>query len=186
LDAEFESAYRASKKSYELGRVAGALRRAAFVGALVALLTGVLFGKHALGWLPLTFLIVAASEWHGRFLMQGARRGVLAGVLAMLLPLSLLRPCCGIDAKAMGIDCCVMPSMCWAVGAATGLAMALFLPKAPEGKRLETTLGMLGGVLSVAVLRCSPLFVGEALGLLGGVSLGVVAVACARARLETA
>jgi hypothetical protein len=186
LNAEFGAAYRASKLSYELGRLTSALRHAALATAFVALLAFVLFGKHALEWLPLTFLIVAASEWRGRFLMLGARRGLLAGMLAMLLPLSVLRPCCGIDAKAMGVDCCVMPSMCWAVGAGTGLFMALFLPKAPEGRRLEATLGMLSGVLSVAVLRCSPLFVGEALGLLGGVSLGVLAVASARARLETA
>jgi hypothetical protein len=45
---------------------------------------------------------------------------------------------------------------------------------------------MLGGVLAVAVLRCSPLFVGEALGLLGGVSVALVAVAFTRARFEAA
>ncbi len=186
MESSFDAAYRMTRREYEWGRLQRALQHAALATLLVGGITWALVGRNGLSFLPLAFLTTLFAEWRGMFLMAGARRGLVAGLAAMLLPLSVLRPCCGMDAKAMGIDCCVMPSACWAAGAGVGLVMAVFLPRAPEGRRLEATLGMLAGVLSVAVLRCSPLFLGEALGLLGGVSAGVVVAACARARLEAA
>jgi hypothetical protein len=186
MESEFDIAYRMSRRAYERGRLLRALRHAIAATMLIAAFAWALVGKEGLWWLPMTFLSTLFTEWRGVFLMAGARRGLVAGLAAMLLPLSVLRPCCGVDAKAMGIDCCVMPSACWAAGAAVGLFMATLLPRAPEGQRLEATLGMLTGVLSVAILRCSPLFLGEAVGLLAGVSAGVVAAAFARARLEAA
>jgi RNA polymerase sigma factor (sigma-70 family) len=132
-------------------------------------------GRRALVWVPAALLVITFTEWRGVFLMKGARRGVIAGFGSMLLPLSVLRPCCGVDAKAMGATCCIMPSACWAAGAVLGLGMALLLPRVPEGRRTEAALGMILGVISVAVPRCSMLFLGEGLGLLGGVVAGIVA-----------
>lgn len=180
----FDTAYRATRRQYELGRLATAARRAAMAATLVAAVATIMFGKGALVWLPVTLLAITFAEWRGVFLMKGARRGFLVGIASMLLPLSILRPCCALDAKAMGMSCCVMPSACWATGAVVGLAMALLLPKAPEGRRVQAAAGMILGVTSVAVLRCSMLFLGEAIGLLGGMAAGVIATGLARAWLD--
>jgi hypothetical protein len=181
MPSEFAAAYRATRRQYELGRLAGALRHAGLLTLALAVLSGIAFGRRALFWLPAAFLVALFTEWRGSFLMRGARRGLAAGVASMLVPLSVLRPCCGIDAKAMGTDCCVMPSACWAAGAVVGLGMALIVPAAPEGRRSEVALGMILGVTSVAVLRCSMLFLGETAGLLGGMIAGVIASSLARA-----
>ena len=184
MESDFTLAYDAARGAYERGRLRTALTRAALESGLVGTLGASLFGTSMLAWLPLTLAALAFAEWRGGFWMWGARRGVLGGLGAMLLPLSLLRPCCGMDGKAMGVACCVMPSACWAAGAAVGLGLSLLAPKAPEGRRTEATLGLLLGVLSVAVLRCSPLFAGEAVGLLGGMCVALVGAAAARARLH--
>jgi hypothetical protein len=184
MQSDFDQAYRATRRQYELGRFATAARHAATAVILVAVVAGLMFGKSALVWLPVTLLVITFTEWRGVFLMKGARRGFVVGIVSMLLPLSILRPCCGLDAKAMGMSCCVMPSACWATGAVVGLAMALLLPKAPEGRRVQAAAGMTLGVTSVAVLRCSMLFVGEAVGLLGGLTAGVIATCLARACLD--
>jgi hypothetical protein len=68
-----------------------------------------------------------------------------------------------------------MPSACWAVGAVLGLGTALLLPNAPAGRRTEAVLGMILGVLSIAVLGCSMLFLGETVGLLGGMAAAIAA-----------
>jgi len=158
MQGELGAVYRATRRQYELGRMMVALRRAGVMAMAVAVLSGTLFGRRALVWLPVSVLAFAFSEWRGTFLAKGARRGLVAGVGSMLLPLSVLRPCCGVDARAMGTTCCTMPSACWAAGAVVGLGMALLLPRAPEGRRAEAALGMILGVSSVAVLRCSTLF----------------------------
>jgi hypothetical protein len=186
MQSDFASAYRATRLRYELGRLSVAARHAALVTIALALVAGVTMGRRALVWLPVTFFAVLFAEWRGSYLMKGARRGLVAGVASMLLPLSVLRPCCGMDAKAMGTSCCVMPSACWAAGAAVGLVMALIMPSAPEGRRSEMASGMILGVTSVAVLRCSMLFLGETAGLLGGMAAGVIATSLARAWLGRA
>jgi hypothetical protein len=183
MGAEMEATYRVARRRYELGRLMTALRRSLVVGAFVALVAGLSFGKSALWWLPVTVLVIVLTEWRGVFLMTGARRGLVAGFASILLPLSVLRPCCGVDAKSMGESCCVMPSACWATGAGLGLAMALLLPKAPEGRRLEAALGMILGTAAVAITRCSMLFLGEAIGLFGGLAAAILATGAAKAWL---
>jgi hypothetical protein len=181
---DFDSAHAASLRSYELGRFGVALRHGAVVSALLAVAAGFAFGKAALVWIPVTLLAVTFTEWRGSALMKGARHGLLAGVGTLLLPLSILRPCCRIDAMtralAMGDDCCTQPAACWAAGAIAGLLMALLVPRAPRGKWLETGIGMAIGVVAVAVVRCSILFLGEAIGLLGGLASVLVSASLAR------
>lgn len=184
MQSEAGTAYQATRRSYEMGRLATSIRHAAMATVLAATVSVLAVGKSALLWLPATFLAVTFTEWRGVFLMKGARRGLIVGIVSMLLPLSVLRPCCGLDAKAIGESCCTMPSACWAAGAAVGLAMALLLPKAPPGRRTQAAVGMIVGVTSVAVLRCSMLFLGEAVGLLGGIAAGVVASSLARACID--
>jgi hypothetical protein len=186
MDGDLAVLHRLARRRYELGRLVYAARHAAMATALVAVVSFALFGGRALVWLPVTLLTIAVTEWRGLYLMAGARRGLLAGGLSSLLPLWVLRPCCGLDAKAMGETCCTMPSACWGVGAAIGLVMALFLPRAPEGRRTEAALGMIAGATSVTVLRCSMLFAGEAIGLLGGIAAALAAGGLAKAWLGRA
>jgi len=185
MASDFALAYRASRRSYELGRLGLALVHAAVAVALVGAVAVGLLGRSSLDWLPITFVATALAEWRGGFLLRGARRGMLAGLAALLLPLSVLRPCCGLDAKAMGVACCVMPSACSAAGALVGAAAALLLPNAPD-RRLQASAGLLLGVVAVAVPRCSHLFLGETVGLLAGVAAGLVAVSAGRAWLVRA
>jgi hypothetical protein len=182
-DRSFDAAYHASRRAYEMGRLTSAVGRAVLVTLAAGLVSSVALGVRSLTWLPLVPLAVLVTEWRGGFLMKGARRGMVVGIASMLLPLSVLRPCCGMDAKAMGATCCVMPSACWAAGAVVGLVMALVMPVAPSGRRVAAALGMIVGVTSIAALRCSMLFLGETAGLLGGIAAGVVATSLARAWL---
>jgi hypothetical protein len=172
---------RRARRAYELGRAKVALLRAAAVLAVAAAAAWLVLGPSALPWLPLTFALAAVAEWRGGTFARGARRGLLAGLVTLLLPLSLLRPCCGGD-PAMH---CTMPSVCVAAGVVFGLSLAVFLPAAPtHGGRLRGAAGMALGVGVLAALRCATLFMGEALGLVGGLAAGVVAATLARAWLD--
>ena len=187
MDSNWNDTYLAARRHYELGRARTALLRAAAVTSLAALVTSITLGRAALAWLPLTFGVCVLTEWQGRWWMKGARRGVLAGFVSLVVPLSVLRPCCAADpAAALSASCCTMPAICWATGGALGLALSLLLPKDVGSHRFETALGMLLGVTSVTVVRCSALFVAEAAGLLGGLLAGVVAASLARAFIERA
>jgi hypothetical protein len=186
MPSDYAAAHRAARLHYELGRLASAARHAGLLTIGLAVIAGVTLGRRAFVWLPLTLLTLLLTEWRGVFLMKGARRGFVAGLAALLVPLSVLRPCCALDAKAMGATCCTMPSACWGAGAVLGLVMALLVPAAPEGRRTEAALGMILGVTSVALLRCSALFLGETAGLLGGMAAGVIATSLARAWLRPA
>jgi hypothetical protein len=80
-----------------------------------------------------------------------------------------------------------MPSACGITGIVFGLSLALFLPYAREAvfsKRLEAAAGMALGAVSMAAMRCSGLFQGEAIGLLAGLFAGVVAAGIARAWID--
>lgn len=184
MESNFDAVYRASRRKYERGRLGVAVRHAVVIAAVAALTADLLFGNAALIWLPLTFAALIFSEWRGGDVMKGARRGLIAGFGSMLLPLSLLRPCCGVDGKATGASCCIMPSACWLTGAFVGLAMVLLLPNAPKERRLQSAAGLILGITSVAITRCSMLYVGEAIGLFGGLAAGVVATGLAQGWLN--
>ncbi|MDP3279005.1 MAG: hypothetical protein Q8Q09_27680 [Deltaproteobacteria bacterium] len=171
-------------RAYELGR----LRRAALNATMLASLVGVIamatVGPSALPWALCTLGAWIATGWRGGALLLGAKKGLIAGFATLLLPLSLLRPCCR-PGVVMTADCCTRPELCVLAGSAIGFGLAALLPKSRDASRWETAGGMVVGVLSVAVLKCSKLFVGEAMGLLVGLSVGVLVVSSV-ASLRTA
>jgi hypothetical protein len=186
-DVEVASAMRAARRGYELGRARTAIVRAAIATTAVASIALALVGARSLPWLVATFAAMALAEWRGGVMGLGARRGVMAGAATLLLPLSILRPCCATDVPMDGVSCCTMPEACVASGAIVGLALALLLPRlagASAARRAEAAFGMALGVVSVATIRCAPLFLGEAAGLLGGLVAGVVAATVAGALVE--
>ncbi len=175
----FARARIASLRAYERGRLKMASVHAVTVCILGAGLSVVFVGARSLVWLPLTFLAWSILAWRGVGLLRGGRVGALAGAVTIALPMSVLRRCCKPGALHMvGADCCSMPGACAAAGVVVGLVLACFLPT--SGKRLETVLGMVLGVIAVAPMKCSTLVVGEALGLTGGLLAGVLATSTAR------
>ncbi len=167
--------YARARRAYEMGRVRTASMYALALSVLVAVAAYFAVGPQALPWALWTFAVWVAAGWRGGAMLAGARRGLYAGAATFLLPLSILRPCCK-PGMVMTTDCCTRPELCILAGAGIGLVLAAFLPRAKAAKRWETAGGMVLGVLSVAVLKCAKLFMGEALGLLGGLAVGVLVV----------
>jgi hypothetical protein len=170
------------RRAYEIGRLRVSLVRAAFVTVPLAVVALIVTGAPALVWLPVTFASWVLAQWRGGPVLRGTFFGLVAGIVTYALPLSILRPCCSPErmaALAPGADCCTMPGACLGAGALIGFALAAFVPLGAA--RVRTAAGMGLGIVSVAILRCSTLFLGEALGLLGGLLAGVVAAALAQA-----
>jgi hypothetical protein len=183
LAPELRRLHARARRSYELGR----LRQACLFAAALALLVGALghslLSARLLPWLPLSFLLWLGLQYRGGAALLGARYGLVAGAITCLLPVSLLRPCCRASSAAMAAPC-TMPEMCVLAGALLGLGLAYCLRQAGVGRRLETSAGMLLGVASLAALKCSALFAGEALGLLAGLTAGIVGMSVLSALLQ--
>jgi hypothetical protein len=169
-------------RAYERGRMWTSFVRAAVVVLATGALSWFVRGHESLLALPLVFVIVVGGEWMGNLVGQGMRRGAALGLVSWLVPMSVLRPCCAtMDAAARGGACCTMPSCCVATGAVLGLVLAFFAPRANDTKNyMWGSVGLAAGALGVTALRCTGLFAGEALGLLGGITLATLAVSFAR------
>lgn len=148
------------RRAYELGRLRTSLLRAAIVCAPLAMISWHL--AYAISWLPLTYLALTFAYWRGGAIQKGALFGVVGGLAAMIVPLSILRP-----------DDCAKPECCLEVGVAIGLLIAAIVP-------VRKWSGLVLGVASVAMLRCSALYAGEAIGLVAGSIAGVLVMSAAR------
>jgi hypothetical protein len=169
------------RRAYELGRLRTSIVRALFVVAPVAALAIVVGGA---AWLPITVAVWIFANWRGGPLLRGSYIGLIGGLVTVGLPMTLLRPCCSPEAMAAGMSCCTQPSACWTAGGLLGLVLAAFLPR--DQTRWRSAAGMVLGIGSVAVLRCAKLFAAEALGLAGGLALGVLVASVIGARLSAA
>lgn len=70
-------------------------------------------------------------------------------------------------------NCCASSGTCVLARVVLGAALTALLPRRGEaGQRASAGIGMLLGVVSVGSVRCSELFLGEALGMFAGL-LGV-------------
>jgi hypothetical protein len=170
-------------RAYEWGRVETSARRAAILMVPIAGLTWLLSGTHALVWLPLTLAAWVIAYWRGEAVLRGAWLGLLAGAATFALPMSILRPCCVGRVMEAGASCCTMPGMCLGAGAVVGLLLATLVPVTRESWA-KVAFGMALGAASVAALRCSSLFFGEALGLVGGLLVGLSVASAAKAFLR--
>lgn len=172
------------RRAYEWGRLRSALARGVVLTGALAVVAAMTLGARALPWLAIAFAAIVVGEWRGSFFGAGARRGFVLGAIALLLPLSILRPCCAGKEMMAGAACCTMPSMCGLAGVVLGISVALLWPKAPRARQLEVALGTLLGAAGIFAVRCSGMFMGEALGLVAGLAGGVLASAAARAWLD--
>ena len=180
-----EKAREVVRRGYEIRRARSALVRAAAVATAVAL---VALWRHEPTSAPLallSFAVIAFAEWRGGALASGARAGLGGGFLALLAPSSVLRPCCAAHAGlAAACDCGLMSSSCWTAGALIGLLVGVLVPRAGRARRLQSIAGGALAAASVAAVRCAGLFLGESLGLLGGIVVGVALVGVASALLQ--
>jgi len=171
-------------KAYEIGRARLAATRAFVFATIVAIVSVIAIGRASAPWALVSFAALAFAGWRGGALSHGAMRGALVGLVALALPMSILRPCCDSAMVASG-SCCTMPSMCGVSGVVLGLAMALVWPRERTRRdHLTAGAGVALGALSVAAVRCSALFVGESIGLALGLLAGVAASTAARAFLS--
>ena len=184
MQGKFAIAYRATRRSYEVGRLMTALRHAAMLTLLVAVVAGFLFGRRALMWLPITLLAVTFTEWRGMCLLAGARRGLLAGFGSMFLPLSHLASLLRYRRKGDGDR--LLHHALGVLGNRSSRRSrdGASSSKGAGGQRTQAALGMILGVTAVAVTRCSMLFLGEAVGLLGGMAAAISAAGMARGWLN--
>ena len=107
-------------------------------------------------------------------LLRSAYYGLAVGAITVTFPLSLLRPCCRPGVNGLG-PTCTMPEACVLAGALLAVPFAVLAMHKSEGRRNEAAFGMMLGMLSLATVKCSALFVGESLGLLSGLAFGIVA-----------
>jgi hypothetical protein len=183
MEADRSSDYLRARRAYEFGRLETSARRAAVVVAPIAATTWFLAGAHALVWIPLSLAAWVVAYWRGEAVLRGAWLGLLGGGATFLLPMSMLRPCCVGRVVEAGASCCTMPGACVGAGAVVGLLLATIVPVTRESWS-KVAGGMALGAASVAVLRCASLFAGEALGLVGGLLVGLAAASAARAFLR--
>lgn len=174
--------YQRARRAYEYGRLEASARRAAMLTVPIAALTWLVWGTHALVWLPLTFAAWVCAYWRGEAVLRGAWLGLLGGAATFVLPMSMLRPCCVGRVVEAGASCCTMPGACVGAGAVVGLLLAALVPVTRESWP-KVAGGMVLGAASVAVLRCASLFAGEALGLVGGLLVGLAVASAAKAQI---
>lgn len=175
-----------ARRAVELGRLRTSLVGASVVTLGLALLSRVAPTPIALPWLVLPFAAWALVHQRGGALARGGVVGLAAGTAGWLLPASVLRPCCATMATTSAA-CCTRPECCLEAGLVLGLVVGLAvpLPRADRGGHRASasgsasTVAAVAGVLIVAgatlAVRCTGLFVGEAIGLLGGLALGTLA-----------
>jgi hypothetical protein len=171
---------RRARHAYERGMLRLGLTRGAIVTCLVGVLSAAgIASLPSIGWLVPVFAVWTFVGWRGALVWRGAVSGLGAGLLALALPLSLLRPCC---ASMMSATDCSAPQVCIGAGAALGLVAVLSLPRLrTTGEWVRASGGALIGVASLVACRCLGLFVGEAVGLAGGLLAGAVTISMARA-----
>lgn len=179
-----------ARRAMELGRWRAALTGAALVTIVLALLTRLVPSAVDPRLLVLPFVAWTLVVWRGGALARGGMLGLVAGAAGWLVPMSLLRPCCSAMATAAAAasgDCCTRPECCLEAGLALGVSVALLAPIDPArgkrafGEQIAGTLLVAGATLGV---RCTGLFVGESLGLLGGLALGALGIGLVRAAIR--
>lgn len=174
---------RRARRAFELGRLRHAALGATLVaGALLAASFWVPAAPDA-RWVLVPFVVWLAVAWRGGALAHGGLTGLVLGAAGWLVPMTVLRPCCATMGTAVA-DCCTRPECCLETGAVLGALAAIAAPMglARDARtffaRLSGTLLVAGAVLAV---RCAGLFVGESIGLLGGLALGTLVLGGVRA-----
>jgi hypothetical protein len=174
-----------ARRAMELGRLRMALGSAALVTVVLGLIALALPSDDDLRLLALPFLAWTFVSIRGGALARGGLAGLLGAVAGWIVPMSILRPCCSagaMQAMQAGADCCTRPECCLETGALLGVLVAIVVSLMPA-RGVDVRTQMLGAILvgaSALGVRCSSLFLGESLGLVGGLALGAMLAGGAR------
>ncbi|HEY2369198.1 MAG TPA: hypothetical protein VGH87_22530, partial [Polyangiaceae bacterium] len=88
------SSFSEASRAYEWGRVRVASARAVVFALVVASVSVLAINRAAAPWALASFVALAFAGWRGGAFARGAVRGALGGLVALALPMSILRPCC--------------------------------------------------------------------------------------------
>jgi hypothetical protein len=156
------------------------LVRGGAVTAVVAALVAVDIARlPSLAWLLVVFVVWLFVGWRGTLVWRGALGGLVAGLGALALPMTILRPCCAAMTSATS---CTRPELCVGAGVVLGVVVVATLPQLRTPRDWTRACGgALLAVASLVVCRCSTLFVGESIGLLSGLLASAAGLAVARA-----
>lgn len=167
-------------RAYEGAMLRLGLLRAAIVTTAVAVLVALDVARlPSPAWLLLVFGVWLFVGWRGALLWRGALGGLFAGLVALALPMTVLRPCCAAMTSAMS---CTRPEVCVGAGVALGVVVAATLPRLRSpGEWARTCTGAFLAVASLVACRCATLFLGESIGMLGGLLASAAGLAAARA-----
>jgi hypothetical protein len=184
-----------ARRAMELGRMRTALIGSVLVVLGLALLAhfvpsgniaaSMRTGGVDLRWLVLPFAAWTFVAWRGGSLARGGFLGLVAGAAGWLVPMNILRPCCA-AMEAASADCCTRPECCLETGIAMGVALALLAPiDLARGRRAfaEQIAGTSLIAASTLGVRCAGLFLGESIGLIGGLAVGAIVASGLRALL---
>ena len=169
-----------ARRAYEGAMLRLGLARAAIVTCAVAVLVALDVARlPSPAWLVLVFGVWLFVGWRGALVWRGALGGLVAGLGALALPMTVLRPCCAAMTSAMS---CTRPELCVGAGVALGVVVVATLPRLRSpGEWARTSAGALVAVASLVACRCATLFVGESIGMLGGLLASAAGLATARA-----
>ena len=169
-----------ARRAYEGAMLRLGLARAAIVTGAVAVLVALDVARQpSPAWLLLVFAVWLFVGWRGALIWRGALGGLLAGLVALALPMTILRPCCAAMTSAMS---CTRPEVCVGAGVALGVVVVATLPRLRSpGQWAHASTGALLAVASLVACRCATLFVGESVGMLGGLLASAAGLAAARA-----
>ncbi len=174
---------RRARRALELGRLRHALLGATLVGGTLVAASLWVPGGLDPRWVVVPFAAWLFVAWRGGALAHGGLTGLALGAAGWLVPMAVLRPCCATMGTAVA-DCCTRPECCLETGALLGAVAAIAAPMGLArdlrtlSTRLSGTLLVAGAVLAV---RCAGLFVGESIGLLGGLAIGTLVLGGVRA-----
>jgi hypothetical protein len=169
-----------ARRAYEGAMLRLGLARAAIVTGAVAVLVALDVARlPSPAWLLLVFAAWLFVGWRGALVWRGALGGLVAGLGALVLPMTVLRPCCAAMTSATS---CTRPELCIGAGVALGVVVVVTLPKLrTPGEWARTCAGAIVAVLSLVACRCATLFLGESVGMLGGLLASAAGLAVARA-----
>lgn len=181
MSEAMHTAARAARRAYELGRMRAAALRAIAISCAIAIVDRVSGGAPTAAWIAAIAIAWALVDWRGGALRAGGVRGLLAGVVVLLLPMAWLRPCCSPGMALGEAACCAEPNNCLLAGGVVGVLAAITLPAARGARRLESAIGVSIVTAAIAYARCRALVAGEIAGLALGLVAGVAAAGAARA-----